>query len=663
MAEPCKKNKDDRPAGAAARRRQAEDALRESEERHRIILRTAMDGFWLVDTQGRLLEVNEAYCRISGYSESELLAMHIPDLVVYETAEDTAEHIRKIIAQGEDRFESRHRRKDGSVFDVDVSVQHRPIKGGLFVAFFRDITERKRAEEALRKSEERLRLALKAANQGFYDLNVQTGEAEVSPEFAAMLGYDPAEFHETNDAWIERMHPEDRETVAAIYRDFIGGKISEYHVEVRQRTRSGDWKWILSLGKIVQRDARGEPLRMLGTYTDITERKRTEAEKEKLQEQLRQAQKMESVGRLAGGVAHDFNNMLSAILGHTELAMMGCDPSDPIHADLKAIEKSALRSADLTRQLLAFARRQPVMPKVLDLNDSVTGMLKMLQRLIGEDIDLVWMPGAGLWPVRMDPSQIDQILANLCVNARDAIAGVGKVTVATENTAFDEAYCAVHPDFACGEYAMLAVTDNGCGLNKDVLEHLFEPFFTTKELGRGTGLGLSTVYGIVKQNNGFINVHSEPGKGTAFKIYLPRFVGEAAEANVANPTAPPQGRGETVLVVEDEALILSLDRAMLERLGYTVLSAGTPAEALRQAKVHAGEIQLLVTDVIMPEMNGRELAKLIRDITPGLKCLFTSGYTANLIAHNGVLEEGVNFLQKPFSINDLASKVRQALER
>jgi two-component system cell cycle sensor histidine kinase/response regulator CckA len=657
------KNKDDRPAGAAARRRRAEDALRESEERHRIILRTAMDGFWLVDTQGRLLEVNEAYCRISGYSESELLAMHIPDLVVYETAEDTAEHIRKIIAQGEDRFESRHRRKDGSVFDVDVSVQHRPIKGGLFVAFFRDITERKRAEEALRKSEERLRLALKAANQGFYDLNVQTGEAEVSPEFAAMLGYDPAEFHETNDAWIERMHPEDRETVAAIYRDFIGGKISEYHVEVRQRTRSGDWKWILSLGKIVQRDARGEPLRMLGTYTDITERKRTEAEKEKLQEQLRQAQKMESVGRLAGGVAHDFNNMLSAILGHTELAMMGCDPSDPIHADLKAIEKSALRSADLTRQLLAFARRQPVMPKVLDLNDSVTGMLKMLQRLIGEDIDLVWMPGAGLWPVRMDPSQIDQILANLCVNARDAIAGVGKVTVATENTAFDEAYCAVHPDFACGEYAMLGVTDNGCGLNKDVLEHLFEPFFTTKELGRGTGLGLSTVYGIVKQNNGFINVHSEPGKGTAFKIYLPRFVGEAAEANVANPTAPPQGRGETVLVVEDEALILSLDRAMLERLGYTVLSAGTPAEALRQAKVHAGEIQLLVTDVIMPEMNGRELAKLIRDITPGLKCLFTSGYTANLIAHNGVLEEGVNFLQKPFSINDLASKVRQALER
>ncbi len=656
-------NKDHQLDDAAELRQRAEEALRESEERHRIILQTAMDGFWLVDTQGRLLEVNEAYCRISGYSESELLTMRVPDLVVYETADDTAAHIQKIIAQGEDRFESRHRRKDGSVFDVEASVQHRPIKGGLIVAFFRDITERKRTEEELRKSEERLRLALKAANQGFYDLNVQTGEAEVSPEFAAMLGYDPAEFHETNGAWIERMHPEDRETVTAVYRDFIAGKISEYHAEARQRTRSGDWRWILSLGKIVERDARGEPLRMLGTYTDITERKKAEAEKEKLKEQLRQAQKMESVGRLAGGVAHDFNNMLSAILAHAELAMMQCTASDPIHADLKAIEKSSLRSADLIRQLLAFARRQPVMPKVLDLNDCVTDMLKMLPRLIGEDIDLVWMPGAGLWPVRIDPSQVDQLLANLCVNARDAIAGVGKVTVETENIAFDEAFCAVHPGFASGEYVMIAVSDDGCGLNKDVLDHLFEPFFTTKELGRGTGLGLSTVYGIVKQNEGFIDVYSEPDKGTTFKIYLPRFVGEAAEAKAENTAEPPQGRGETVLLVEDEEMILGAGRAMLERLGYTVLTAGTPGEALREAKVHANEIQLLITDLIMPEMNGRDLAKIIRDIMPGLKCLFISGYTANLIAHNGVLDEGVNFLQKPFSIKDLASKVRQALER
>ena len=302
-------------------------------------------------------------------------------------------------------------------------------------------------------------------------------------------------------------------------------------------------------------------------------------------------------------------------------------------------------------------------PKVLDLNDTVSGMLKMLQRLIGEDIDLVWMPGAGLWPVKIDPSQIDQLLANLCVNARDAIAGVGKVTIETENIVFDEAYCAVHPGFIRGEYVMLAVSDDGCGMNKEVLDHLFEPFFTTKEVGKGTGLGLATVYGIVKQNEGFINVYSEPGKGTTFKIYLPRFAGDAVEPMAASPAETPMGRGETVLLVEDEAAILNVGRTMLERLGYTVLTAGTPGEALRQVEAHAAEIQLLITDVVMPEMNGRDLAKLIRDIKPGLKCLFTSGYTADVIAHHGVLDKGVNFLQKPFSMKDLASKVREALER
>jgi CheY-like chemotaxis protein len=376
-----------------------------------------------------------------------------------------------------------------------------------------------------------------------------------------------------------------------------------------------------------------------------------------------QAQKMESVGRLAGGVAHDFNNMLTAILGHAQLAMMKCTPSAPIHPHLEGIEEAALRSADFVRQLLAFARKQTVAPKVLDLNDSVAGMLKMLLRLIGEDIDLVWMPGAGLWPVKIDPSQIDQLLANLCVNARDAIAGVGKVTIETEKIAFDEAYCAIHPGFSCGEYVMLAVSDDGCGMSKGVLDHLFEPFFTTKEVGKGTGLGLATVYGIVKQNEGFINVYSEPGKGSTFKIYLPRFVGEALERMAASAAEMPRGSGEMVLLVEDEAVILTLGQEILEELGYRVLSAGTPGEALRQAKAHASEIQLLITDVIMPEMNGRDLAKLIRDLKPGLKCLFTSGYTADIIAHRGVLDEGVHFLHKPFSMKDLASRVREALER
>jgi PAS domain S-box-containing protein len=650
----------------------------------------------------------------------------------------------------------------------------------------RMLDERKKAEEALRASEERFRFALKAANQGLYDLNVQTGETQVSPEYATMLGYDPTVFHETNEAWIERLHPEDREGVVSMFRNYIAGKVPDYRVEFRHRTKSGKWKWILSLGRVVEWDARGEPLRMMGTHTDITnlkyaeesiarerilsdhiinslpgifymyddngklvrwnkkheevtgyspqelfgmhpadffteahkqymvsrvqsvftegeafaeaplltksgehipylftgrltvldgrqyllgvgvditDRKRVAEEKDSLQSQLLQAQKMESVARLAGGVAHDFNNMLGVILGHVELAMMQGDPRDQVNAHLEEIHKAAKRSADLTRQLLAFARRQTVTPKVLDLNDCVTGMLKMIQRLIGEDIDLVWMPGTDIWRVKIDPAQIDQILANLCVNARDAIAGVGKVTIETQNITFDEAYCAVHKGFGCGAYVMLAVSDDGSGMSKNVIDHLFEPFFTTKEVGKGTGLGLATVYGIVKQNEGFINVYSEPTEGTTFKAYLPRFFGEAREQKSESALETPKGSGEKVLLVEDEAAILHIGKAMLEKLGYKVLTASTPGEALRQFKAHVAEIQLLITDVVMPEMNGRDLAKLIIEIKPELKCLFISGYTADVIAHHGMLAGNLHSLQKPFSMNDLASKVREALDR
>ena len=343
--------------------------------------------------------------------------------------------------------------------------------------------------------------------------------------------------------------------------------------------------------------------------------------------------------------------------------MKRCKPSGPIHAHLQAIEKSTLRSADLIRQLLAFARKQTVAPQVLDLNDTVANMLKIIQPLIGEDIDFAWIPGASVWPVKIDPVQIDQLLANLCVNARDAISGVGKIIIETENAVFDDAYCTVHHGFDPGEYVMLAVSDNGCGMDKDVLDHIFEPFFTTKEVGRGTGLGLATVYGIVKQNEGFIKVYSEPGKGSTFKIYLPRFVRETRESTAESTAETPQGRGETVLLVEDDVEIRDVGQIMLEQLGYKVLTAGTPGEALRQTKAQTSEIELLITDVVMPEMNGRDLAKLLSEIKPGLKCLFVSGYTANIIAHQGVLDEGVHFLQKPFSMKDLAIKVSQALEQ
>ncbi len=386
------------------------------------------------------------------------------------------------------------------------------------------------------------------------------------------------------------------------------------------------------------------------------------AERQRAEEQLVQAQKMESVGRLAGGIAHDFNNMLGVIIGHCQMGLVSTAADQPIHQTLQKIQLAAERSADLTRQLLAFARRQTITPRVLDLNQTLDTMLDMLKRLIGEDIDLLWHPRAELWPVKIDPAQVDQLLANLCVNARDAIAGVGKITIETGNITFDRAYCAAHPGFRPGEYAMLAVSDDGHGMSKEVIERIFEPFFTTKEMNEGTGLGLAMVYGIVKQNHGFINVYSEPGKGSTFRIYLPRFVGEPEELEPPTPAEIPLGSGELVLLVEDEAMILDMTREMLESLGYRVIPAASPQEALTQ--VHQAEqLQLLISDVVMPEMNGRDLAREIHAIKPEIGALFISGYTANVIAHHGVLEPGVHFLQKPFSREALAHAVHQALHQ
>jgi two-component system, cell cycle sensor histidine kinase and response regulator CckA len=391
--------------------------------------------------------------------------------------------------------------------------------------------------------------------------------------------------------------------------------------------------------------------------------KQSEERRKALEGQLLQAQKMESVGRLAGGVAHDYNNMLSVIIGYAELVLGKMGPAEPMRADITQILTAAQRSVSINQQLLAFARRQTVAPKVLDLNETVGSMLTMLQRLIGEDIDLAWNPGVAVWQVKVDPAQIDQILANLCVNARDAIADVGKITIETGKVVFDAAYCADHAGFTPGEYVMLAVSDNGCGMDKVTQANIFEPFFTTKQLGRGTGLGLATVYGIVKQNEGFINVYSEPGKGTTFRIYLPRHAGEIDSDQKINVEEIPLGRGEQVLVVEDEVSILKLAERVLSDLGYRVLLANSPVEALQLAEAHPMDISLLITDVVMPEMNGRELTRRLQARFPELRYLFMSGYTANVIAHHGVLEKGVHFIQKPFSRKELALKVRTALDR
>jgi CheY-like chemotaxis protein len=353
--------------------------------------------------------------------------------------------------------------------------------------------------------------------------------------------------------------------------------------------------------------------------------------------------------------------MLTIIVGHCDLGLSSLEPNHPVRDDLIEIRKTAERSADLTRQLLAFARKQTIAPKIIDLNETISGTLKMLQRLIGEDVNLIWNPASSLWPVNADESQIDQILANLCVNARDAIEGVGDITIETANIHTDECHNIPILDMVPGDYVKISVSDNGSGMDRDTLAHVYEPFFTTKELGKGTGLGLATVYGAVKQNRGFIDVQSKLGSGTTFTIYLPSNKGKY-KALIKDPevVSAPKGH-ETILLVEDERAILKLVTIILTKHGFNVLAANTPYEALQIASEYSGKIDLLMTDVVMPEMSGRDLANNLLSKNPGIKSLFMSGYTSDIIAHHGVLDEGVAFIQKPFNMNILANKISEIL--
>ncbi|OGV59272.1 MAG: hypothetical protein A2X45_22865 [Lentisphaerae bacterium GWF2_50_93] len=398
-------------------------------------------------------------------------------------------------------------------------------------------------------------------------------------------------------------------------------------------------------------------------FRDITGQRRQEEEREKLKDQLVQSQKMEAVGQLAGGVAHDFNNMLQVILGYANMAAAETPVEGNVSKYLLEIRKATHRSADLTRQLLAFARKQTIVPRVIDLNETVSGILKMLGRLIGENIGLVWKPGDNLHQVKMDPTQLDQILANITVNARDAICGSGKIIIETKNSDIDDTFRRIHPDSVPGRYVQLSFSDTGCGMDRETQTRIFEPFFTTKPEGKGTGLGLAMVYGIVMQNEGFINVYSEPGQGTTFKLYFPADMsGERKKGDdIETEDHWIAGGSETLLIVEDEAAILTLTGRILKQLGYTVITASTPQEAVRLSNTHVGDIHLLITDVVMPEMNGRELWTRIREKRPDVRCLYMSGYTSNVIAHHGVLDKDVNFLEKPFSAANLVAKIREAL--
>jgi PAS domain S-box-containing protein len=532
------------------------------------------------------------------------------------------------------------------------------------VGALQDISDIRAAEAALREERVRLASIIEAARVGTWEWNVQTGETVFNARWAEIVGYSLSELQPTSiETWIRLTHPDDLSRSETLLKDHFEGRLEYYECECRMLHKAGHWVWIQDRGRVITRDGTGRPVMMFGTHTDISERRRSEEKERGLRELLARAERMESVGRLAGGVAHDFNNMLQAILGYTTLALLDTPEDSAVRENLEEIRRSAERSADLTRQLLAFARKQTAAPKVVDLNQTIGGMLKMLRRLIGEDIILSWEPGADVWPITIDPGQMDQVLANLCVNARDALDGGGRITIATSNADLDELALSAHPEVEPGRFVRLLVEDNGHGMSPETLASIFEPFFTTKEVGKGTGLGLATVFGIVTQNRGFIDVSSTVGLGTRFMIHFPRSKSEAAAPETPAVAPRLESAQGTLLLVEDEEQVLRFARQVLQRQGYTVLDASNPMTALDVVARFPGRIDLLVTDVVMPGMNGRQLHERLLATNPGLRCLYMSGYTADVIATHGVLQEGVAFLQKPFGIEPLVAKVKEVLQR
>ncbi|MBM9520517.1 PAS domain S-box protein [Desulforhopalus vacuolatus] len=642
-------------------RKQIEKELIASKTYWANILNNISSPVFVKDDQHRFTVVNDAFCSIFGRVREEIIGKKLVEEVSQNEQDHFLEIERQILANGKENSCKETLTVKGSEKLIILTKKTRYIAENgdkYLVGVIRDITERETYETTLRHSEERYRELFENAPFPYQSLDENGYLLEANRRWLDHLGYFRDEV--VGKSFADFLHPDWQNHFRENFPKFKSvGEI--LGIEFQLRKKDGTYFWVSFDGKI-NRDHNGNFIQTHCVFTDISEQKRLQDKVIIQNEALNQSQKMESVGRLAGGIAHDFNNMLSIILGYTDLALGKLEPSDPLYGDMEEIYKAGIRSADMTRQLLAFARQQTIAPRVLNLNDNIGSMIKMLRHLIGEDIDFAWMPGTELWSVKIDPSQIDQILANLCVNARDAIIDVGKVTIETKNIAFDEEYCVDHTGFLPGEYIMLAVSDDGCGISPDTMNQIFEPFFTTKKSGHGTGLGLATVYGIVKQNNGFINVYSELEKGTTIRVYFSRHVAQALEVRNETALENPLSQGETILLVEDDASILDLGIRILENLGYNVLSTTRSKDAKKMAEEYDGKINLLITDVVMPEMNGRELSEQLQIIYPELKILFMSGYTANVIAHHGVLDEGIYFISKPFSPKDIALKIREILD-
>lgn len=646
-----------------SKRLEAEEALKESERRFHRMLSVVPDMISIHDT-----DMNILYSNWQGFASvpQEKRIYGSKCYFTYRGYDDICPDCRaKEVIEAKVPFRCEAQLPDMSWVDIRViPLLDKHGKVELFMEWVRDVTEHREAQRALEESEEKFRQIVERSSDIFYRQNINTAEFEyVSPKIFDVLGYSVDEFMSFDLATQQAViHPDDYSLVENFKEELIEAKsmgIEFVEREFRVRKKNGDYVWLHGSYTLIQ-DAENNPSLIVGGLSDINDRKMAEQDYKRLQAQLLQAQKMESVGRLAGGVAHDFNNMLGAILGNAEIALMNIDSDHPLYEELSEIHKTTIRSAELTRQLLGFARKQTVIPKVLNLNTIIEGQLNMLRRLIGENVNLQWYPVNNDWQVKIDPSQVDQILTNLVVNARDAIEDVGEITIKTGYTTVEEA-TEEKVELDPGEYVLLSIKDDGTGMDEDTITSIFDPFYTTKPQGKGTGLGLSTVYGIVKQNKGYITVDSEVDYGTTFTIFLPRHASGETQKSSMERRHRLQGGTETILLVEDEYTIIRIGERILGNVGYHVLTANTPSKAISSVEAFEGKIDLLITDVMMPEMNGKDLAVKLSEKFPDLKCLFISGHSADIISKDGVISEDIQFLQKPFSAQVLTDKVREIL--
>ena len=634
--------------------------IRRSEGRYRLLLAAAPDAIVVADRDGRIVLFNEAAERIVGSRAADVLGRPVASVVELDgappagaappTATATAGN-----APARRPLELQARRADGSRFWAESTVADLglgPEPGTTVI--FRDVSERHAASHALRESQEHLAFALEAGRMGTFEWELSSGVVRWSDGMEGIVGIPPGSFDGTYEALVELVHPDDRPAMRqAIER--ATATDGDYLVECRMGPPGAQATQIVAQGRVV-RDEVGEPVRLVGVALDVTARR-------ELESQLRHAQKMESVGRLAGGIAHDFNNLLTAITGHGDLLARSVADDDPVQVDIAAINAAAARAAALTRQLLAYGRQSLLRPEPVDLNAVVSDIEPMLRRLIGEDVELRTELEPDLGWVEADAGQLDQVILNLVVNARDALSSGGTVVLSTANVEHDDAYAAEHPGALPGNYVAVSVSDDGFGIDPTTLGRIFEPYFTTKDRGRGTGLGLATVLGIVEQSGGHIEVTSEVGEGTSFHVYLPRQEGPTSGAAVEAPArAAPEGGRETVLLAEDEDSVRRLAAMILERNGYRVIAAPDGRAALEAAAAHDGPIDLLLTDVIMPGLNGRELADQFVVLHPQARVLFMSGYAGEALSAQGVLDPNVAFLAKPFVPSELARKIREVLD-